>query len=115
MGLDFFSMSVFWTWYAFQPVTAPVAAVQVVPTKVIIQATWVEPASLRDETTKPTLRQPAKLRPVSRVTSSKPAAIQKPQKPLWKAAKSWEIPPILWAGFEGFLAAGLGVISLLKS
>jgi hypothetical protein len=111
MALNLLSMAVFWTWNALQPTAAPVAPV--VPTKVILHATWIEPVALRDETSLPMVRGTAGKKPV-RV--SKPilrAATQKQQKPLWKAAKSWEMPPILWAGFEAFVAAGLGIVSLL--
>ena len=115
MGLEFLSMSVFLTWYTLQPVPQPLPEVRVVPTKQIIQATWIEPVSLRDESSLPTLRKPVETRKKLRLTSKSTAVReQKPRKPLWKAEKSWEFPPILWAGFEGFLAAGLGIVSLIK-
>ncbi len=115
MGLEFLSKSVFWIWYSLQPAPTPLPEAPVVPTKHILQATWIEPVSLRDETSLPTLRQPAETRKTSRMPSKMTGIReQQPRKPLWKAAKTWELPPILWAGFEGFLAAGLGIISLIK-
>jgi hypothetical protein len=114
MSLDILSLSIFWTWYAFQPATVALPQVRVLPTKQIIQATWVEPAYLRDDKKSPVLREPAMPRQVSRLLTKSPVKVQKLRKPLWKAAPTWEFPPILWAGFEGFLAAGLGIVSLLK-
>lgn len=115
MGLELLSMTVFWTWHVFQPAPPPLPEVQVVPTKVILQATWIEPATLRDETSPTIVRQPAIKKTTRGSQPPVTGQVQKPQKPLWKAAKSWELPPILWAGFEAFLAAGLGIVSLLKS
>ena len=116
MGLEFLSMSVFWTWYSLQPLSQPLPEVRIVPTKQIIQATWIEPVSLRDETTQPVMRKPVETGRTPRFASkSTVAREQKPRKPLWKAEKSWEFPPILWAAFEGFLAAGLGIVRLIKS
>lgn len=115
MGLEFLSKSVFWIWYSLQPAPTPLQEVSVVPNKQILHATWIEPASLRDKPTPPALRKPAEIREVTRLNSKKtPAVPEKPRKPLWNAAKTWELPPILWAGFEGFIAAGLGIVSLLK-
>lgn len=104
-------MTVFWSWQFLQPTPAPVAPVA--PTKVILQATWIEPLALRDETSPPIVRQPAakKTGRVSKHLVTPPT--QRLQKPLWRSAKSWELPPILWAGFEAFLAAGLGIVSLV--
>jgi hypothetical protein len=115
MGLELLSMTVFWTWNAFHPALQPAPVAMVVPTKVILQASWVEPVSLRDETSPPAhAHTAAKKRQWPTSKRAPLATVRKPQKPLWQAAKSWEIPPILWAGFEGFLAAGLGIVSLLK-
>jgi hypothetical protein len=115
MGLELLSMTVFWTWHAFQPAPLPLPEVRVMPTKVILQATWIEPVALRDETSPPIVREPAAKKTIR---TSKPRVApptQKLQEPLWKSAKSWELPPILWASFEAFLAAGLGIVSLVKS
>lgn len=114
MGLELLSMSFFWAWNAFQPALQPAPVVAVVPSKVILQATWIEPVSVRDETSKPEMRQPATNNKPS-LNKRKPTGnVQKTKKPLWKATKTWELPPILWAGFEAFLAAGLGIVSLIK-
>lgn len=115
MGLEFLSMTLFWTWTALQP--APQAApVPVMPTKVILQATWVEPASVRDETSPPASRQPASAvqRKMKSQTSPVSLRVQPQKRPLWKSAVSYELPPVLWAGFMGFLAAGLGIVSVLN-
>ena len=112
MGLELLSMTVFWVWQAIQPV--PPAEVPVVPTKQILQATWYEPVSLRDESSPPEVRKPAVAKKPSRLAAQRAAKTQKPQKPLWSAAKSWELPPILWAGFEAFVAVGLGIVSVIK-
>lgn len=113
MALELLTMTVFWSWHALQPAAPPPAPV--VPTKVILQASWTEPTSLRDETSPPVVQKPAVKKPVRSGSRSASAATLKPRKPLWKAEKSWEFPPILWAGFEAFVAAGLGVVSLLKT
>jgi len=111
MALELLTMTIFWSWHAVQPAPAPVVAV--VPTKVILQATWIEPVALRDETSPPIVRQPAAKKTVGTSKRFVAPPAQKLQKPLWKAAKSWELPPILWAVFEAFLAAGLGIVSVL--
>jgi hypothetical protein len=111
MALNLFVTTLFWTWHATQPKPAPTKPI--VPTKVILQATWIEPVALRDETSSPIVRESAVKKPVRVSKRIIPAPIQKLQKPLWKAAKSWELPPILWASFEAFIAAGLGIVSLL--
>ncbi len=115
MGLELLSFVVFWTWQALHPAPPALPEVQVVPTKLILQATWEEPASLRDETSPPMKRQPAVSKKTTRVSTGTIAPrTQKAQVPLWKAATSWEIPPFLWAGFLGFFAGGLGLVSALS-
>jgi hypothetical protein len=115
MGMDMLSMAIFWTWNAFQPALQPEPVSVIVPSKVILQANWIEPASLRNEARYVAKRQPAtqsqqKFTGKSRTSTD----VKKTQPPLWQAAKSWELPPILWASFEGFIAASLGIVSLLK-
>lgn len=114
MGLELLTMTIFWSWNAFQPGLQPAPVAVVVPSKVILQASWIEPVSMRDETSPPAVRQPAKPKKTLRPATTSRMTTKKPQKPLWEAARTWELPPILWAGFEGFLAAGLGIVSLLK-
>jgi hypothetical protein len=108
------SMTLFWTWNAINPGLQPAPTAVNVPTKVILQASWVEPAALRDETSPPVLRMPAKKSGTTFTSRKTAKTAQKPKKPLWTAAKSHEIPPILWAGLMGFLAGGLGILSLHK-
>jgi len=114
MGLGLLSMTIFWTWNAFQPSLQPTPVTVAVPSKIILQANWVEPDSLRDDARPTTLRRTASKKWPAFMKSNPTSAPLQPKKPLWQAAKSWELPPILWASFEGFLAAGLGIASLLK-
>lgn len=114
MGLEMLSMTLFWTWNAINPGMPPAPVTAQVPTKVILQASWIEPAALRDEKSPPQLRETATKPRTANRSKTLTKTPQSPRKPLWQAAKSYEIPPILWAGFEGFLAAGLGIVSLLR-